>query len=117
MYIIYGIPNCDTVKKAITWLKQHAIVYEFYDYKKKGISPGGLKNWSKQVGWETLLNKKGTTWRQLDAKIQSAITNERAAIKLLSENTSAIKRPLIEKDDTVVTVGFDEDRYKNIFKK
>ncbi len=117
MYIIYGIPNCDTFKKAISWLKQHAVVYEFHDYKKKGISSARLKSWSEQVGWETLLNKKGYTWRQLDTKIQSSITNEKAAIKLLAENTSAIKRPLIEKGDTVIIVGFDEESYMNIFKK
>jgi len=117
MYIIYGIPNCDTVKKTIGWLKQHKVAFEFYDYKKNGISIQKLKQWSEQVGWETLLNKKGTTWRELGEKIQATITNEKAAIKLLAENTSAIKRPLIEKGDKVITVGFDEDEYKKVLKK
>ena len=117
MYTIYGIPNCDTVKKTITWLKQHKIAYEFYDYGKNGISPSKLKQWSEQIGWETLLNKKGTTWRKLTEKTQAAITHEKAAIKLLAENTSAIKRPLIEMGDKIITVGFDEDVYRKIFKK
>jgi len=117
MYIIYGIPNCDIVKKTIDWLKQHKVAYEFYDYKKNGISATKLKQWNEQVGWETLLNKKGTTWKGLDKKTQTTVTNENAAIKWLAENTSGIKRPLIEKADKVVVVGFDEEGYKKIFKK
>ena len=117
MYIIYGIPNCDTVKKTLNWFQQHKIAYEFHDYKKKGISPAKLKKWSEQVGWESLLNKKGTTWRKLDEKTQSSITNEKAVINLLVENTSAIKRPFIEKGDRVIMLGFDEEEYKNIFLK
>lgn len=116
MYIIYGIPNCDTVKKARTWLEKKKIAYEFHDYKKKGISPVKLKAWSTQVGWETLLNRKGTTWKKLDEKIQASVTNEKAAIKVLSENTSAIKRPLIEKGEKVVIVGFDEEAYGKLMK-
>ena len=117
MYILYGIPNCDTVKKARTWLEKQKIPYEFHDYKKAGISPAKLKQWSAQVGWEILLNKKGTTWKKLDEKVQAAVTNEKAAIKVLSENTSAIKRPLIEKGEKVVVVGFDEESYGKLFKK
>lgn len=117
MYIIYGIPNCDTVKKARTWLEKKKIAYEFHDYKKNGISPAKLKEWSTQVGWEPLLNRKGTTWKKLDEKIQASVTNEKAAIKVLSENTSAIKRPLIEKGDKIVIVGFDEEAYGKLLKK
>ena len=117
MYIIYGIPNCDTVKKTLDWFKDKKIPYEFHDYKKRGITAAKLKNWSGQVGWEILLNKKGTTWRSLDAKTQATITTEKAAIRLLAENTSAIKRPVIEKGDTVITVGFDADAYEKLFKK
>lgn len=117
MYTLYGIPNCDTVKKARTWLEKQKVAYEFHDYKKAGITPAKLKQWSTQVGWEILLNKKGTTWKKLDEKIQSAVTNEKTAIKVLSENTSAIKRPLIEKGDKVIIVGFDEESYSKLFKK
>ena len=117
MYTLYGIPNCDTVKKARVWLEKQKIPYAFYDYKKDGISMAKLKQWSSQVGWEILLNKKGTTWRNLDEKIQASVTNEKAAIKILTENTSAIKRPLIEKGDKVVVVGFDEEAYGRVLKK
>ncbi len=116
MYIIYGIPNCDTIKKALAWLKANGIDYLFYDYKKNGITTSKLSAWSKQVGWESLLNKKGTTWRKLDATVQESIINEKKAIGLLVENTSAIKRPLVEKDDKVIALGFDEVLYKKLFK-
>jgi arsenate reductase len=115
MYIVYGIPNCDTVKKVFTWLTNHKIAYEFHDYKKSGISPAKLKTWCKQVGWETLLNKRGTTWKQLDVATQTTINNEKAAIALMVENTSSIKRPVIEKGNKVVVVGFDKRNYENIF--
>ncbi len=116
MYIVYGIPNCDTVKKVLTWLQKHKITYQFHDYKKEGISPGKLKNWCEQVGWETVLNKKSTTWRELDPKTQASITNEKAAIKLMVENTSSIKRTVIEKDEKVMVVGFNESAYEKLFK-
>jgi len=116
MYIVYGIPNCNTVKKAITWLQEHKISYEFHDYKKKGISSAKLSEWSKQVGWEILLNRKGTTWKQLDQSLQNSIKSEKSAVSLLIEKTSAIKRPLIEKNGKVVVIGFEEGLYKRLFK-
>ena len=117
MYNIYGIPNCDTVKKAITWLNNHKIPYVFHDYKKEVITAAKLKNWMAQLGWETILNKKSTTWRSLDGTVQATISSEKAAIALLVKNTSGIKRPLIEKGDTVVALGFDEALYNKTFKK
>lgn len=117
MYIVYGIPNCDTLKKAIAWLQKNKVPYELHDYKKKSITPKKMKTWSKQIGWETLLNKKGTTWRDLDSAAQTAITNEATAIAFLIQNTSAIKRPVIEKESTVIAVGFDEGTYEKLFKK
>ena len=116
MYIVYGIPNCDTVKKVLNWLQKHAIGYQFHDYKKEGISAAKLKAWSGQVGWESFFNKKSTTWRELDAKTQASITTEKTAIKLMVENTSIIKRPVIEKGDKVITVGFNEAAYEKLFK-
>jgi arsenate reductase len=113
--ILYGIKNCNTVKSAIDWLKAKKVEFEFHDYKTKGISDEKLKSWSKQVGWESLVNKRGTTWRQLDEAEQSRIVNEASAIALMKEKTSVIKRPLIEKDGKVLTLGFNEDEYKNIF--
>ncbi len=116
-YIIYGIPNCDTVKKTLDWLKKKGIAYEFHDYKKKGIDQARLSAWSKQVGWETILNRKGTTWRDLDETVKASITNETKAIALLAKNTSIIKRPVVEKGDKVVAVGFDEAVYEKVLKK
>ena len=115
MYQVYGIPNCDTVKKAVTWLSDHKIGFEFNDYKKKGITARKLKSWCKQVGWEALLNKKGTTWKKIDPTVQATITNEKAAIALLVENTSMIKRPLVELEDKVVSLGFESEIYQKIF--
>ncbi|MFZ6012286.1 MAG: ArsC family reductase [Bacteroidota bacterium] len=112
---IYGIKNCNTVKSALDWLKKKKIDFEFHDYKAKGITDAKLKDWSKQVGWESLVNKRGTTWRQLDELTQSKITNEAAAINLMKEKTSVIKRPLIEKDGKVVALGFDEKEYTGKF--
>lgn len=110
--ILYGIKNCNTVKSAVEWLKRNKIEFEFHDYKKSGITPSKLSDWSKQVGWESLVNKRGTTWRNLDEVSQKKVTNEKAAIALMMEKNSVIKRPLIEKNGKVVLLGFDEDEYK-----
>ncbi len=115
MYTVYGIPNCNTVKKALDWLKEHQVAYEFHDYKKKGITADKLKSWAAQTGWEALVNKKGTTWKQLDAAAQAAVNGEQPAIALMQEKTSVIKRPLIEKNNKVVTLGFDETAYGELF--
>ncbi len=109
--IIYGIKNCNTVKSALDWLKKKKIDVEFHDYKSKGITQAKLKDWCQQVGWESLVNKRGTTWRQLDESVQSKITSEKAAIALMMEKTSVIKRPLIERDGKVILLGFDEKEY------
>jgi len=110
--IVYGIKNCNTVKSAVEWLKKNKIEFEFHDYKKSGITPSKLNDWNKQIGWESLVNKRGTTWRQLDEATQKKVTNEKSAIALMLEKTSVIKRPLIEKNGKVVLLGFDEDEYK-----
>lgn len=113
---LYGIKNCNTVKNAIDWLKKNKIEFEFHDYKKSGITEAKLKDWSKQVGWESLVNKRGTTWRQLDEAVQKKVTSETAAIALMQEKTSVIKRPLIEDKGKVLALGFDEEDYKKKFK-
>ena len=110
--IVYGIKNCNTVKSALEWLKKNKIEFEFHDYKKSGITASKLSEWIKQVGWESLVNKRGTTWRQLDEVIQKKVTNEKAAIALMMEKNSVIKRPLIEQNGKVVLLDFDEDEYK-----
>ncbi len=115
--IVYGIKSCDSVKKATTWLTKKKIKFEFHDYKTEGISEDKLKDWSKQVGWERIMNKKSTTWRDLGEEAQLKVTNEKAAIAVMKEKTSIIKRPLIEMNDQVMTVGFNEEEYKKVFKK
>ena len=113
--IVYGIKNCNTVKNALDWLKKNKVEFEFHDYKKSGVTASKLADWSKQVGWESLVNKRGTTWRQLDEAIQNKLTNEKAAIALMVEKTSVIKRPLIEDNGKVLILGFDEAQYKAVF--
>jgi arsenate reductase len=113
---VYGIPNCNTVKKAIDWLKGNDVDFEFHDYKKKGITKEKLLEWSKKVGWEKLLNKKGTTWRALESDQQQKITDESSAIDLMIEKPSIIKRPVIELNNKLL-VGFVEEEYINSLKK
>jgi arsenate reductase (glutaredoxin) len=114
--IIYGIKNCSTVKSAVGWLKKNNVEVEFYDYKKSGITAAKLADWSKQVGWVNLINKRGTTWRQLGEADQRKVISEKSAIALMIEKTSVIKRPLIEKNGKIILLGFDEDGYKKAFK-
>jgi len=109
--IVYGIKNCNAVKSAVEWLKKNKVEFEFHDYKKSGIPASKLADWSKQVGWESLVNKRGTTWRQLDEAVQKKIISEKTAIALMLDKTSVIKRPLIEKNDKVILLGFDEIEY------
>ena len=113
---VYAIPNCNTVKKANDWLKANKVVYEFHDYKKSGITSAILTNWCKQVGWEALVNKKGATWRLLTPELQSSITSQKAAIALMIEKTSIIKRPLLEINNKIIVLGFDEAEYKKALK-
>ena len=112
---VYGIKNCDTVKSAIAWLKRNKVDFEFHDYKTKGIEEPKLKDWCKQVGWESLLNKRGTTWRKLTQSEQAEVDNEKAAILLMLSKTSIIKRPLIEKNERIIALGFDENSYSKLF--
>ncbi|MBI3186513.1 MAG: ArsC family reductase [Gammaproteobacteria bacterium] len=115
MTTLYGIPNCDTMKKARQWLADHHVEYVFHDYKKQGVPEKELKKWVAQLGWETLLNQRGTTWRQLDESVKSGI-NQTIAIKLMLENPSTIKRPVLDKDGKLV-VGFSDESYKVLVKK
>lgn len=112
MYTVYGIPNCDTVKKARNWLDAHKISYHFHNYKTDGITAARLKNWTKQVGWQTILNTKSSTWRDLNEATKAATTNDKAAIQLMLQNPSIIKRPVIEQGEEVVAVGFKVGEYE-----
>ena len=112
MITLYGIPNCDTMKKARVWLDAHGIVYTFHDYKKSGVPEKELKQWVKQLGWETLLNRSGATWRKLDEAVKANI-NQTSAIQIMQDNASIIKRPVLDLNGKLY-IGFSEDNYKTL---
>jgi len=106
---IYGIRNCDTMKKAFAWLDARRIAYDFHDYKKDGVPPGKLKEWAARAGWEELANTRGPTWRKIPDTEKAGLTEARA-LALLEKNPSAIKRPVLE-DGSTLLVGFDAAQY------
>ncbi|MBS1742681.1 MAG: Spx/MgsR family RNA polymerase-binding regulatory protein [Bacteroidetes bacterium] len=105
--IIYSIPNCDVTRLALAWLKSNHIDFIFHDYKKKGISIEKLTEWCSKTNWQTLLNKRGTTWKKIELSVQQSIIDEPSAIRIMQEHTSLIKRPVIETRKQLF-VGFDE---------
>ena len=105
--IVYGITNCDTVKKARTWLADHHVAYTFHDFKKQGVPADRLDRWMAAAGWQKLLNRQGTTWRKLDPATQARASDAAGAKTLMLEHPSVIKRPVVEWDGSAVTVGFD----------
>lgn len=111
---VYGIPNCDTVKKATTWLKNNNIDFEFHNFKTEGISAKKLMEWDKKAGLEKVLNKKSSVWKEADDKVKESILSMTDAVPLLQEKTSIIKRPVIE-DGKFLFFGFDEAAYKKHF--
>ena len=108
MTILYGIPNCDTVKRARDWLATHDVAYAFHDFKKQGVPADPLARWVASAGWETVLNRRGTAWRGLDPARQASVVDAATAQAVMREAPSTIKRPVVEWDDGRVTVGFDE---------
>ena len=112
MTTLYGIPNCDTIKHARDWLATHGVVHEFHDFKKAGVPPARLEAWVDAAGWERVLNRKGTTWRKLDAAQQARVVDAASARALMREQASMIKRPVVEWDDGRITVGFDADDWE-----
>jgi len=109
---LYGIPNCDTMKKARTWLDQHGVDYRFHNYKTDGIDEASLRRWVDQLGWEVLLNRAGTTFRKLDEAERQDIDADKA-IRLMQAQPSLIKRPVLDRDGRL-TVGFKPERYAEI---
>jgi arsenate reductase len=107
---VYGIPNCDTMKKARSWLADHGVDYAFHDYKTAGIDRGRLEKWSKKVGWETLLNRAGTTFRKLSDADKQGL-DEKKAIALMLAQPSLIKRPVVELGGGKLLVGFKPEIY------
>ncbi len=109
---IYGIKNCDTMKKAFAWLDSHKVVYEFHDYKAAGVPPGKLAAWAKRLGWEKLVNSRGPTWRKIPDAEKTPLTEARA-LKLLEKNSSAIRRPIVEAGSRLL-VGFDPAEFEKL---
>lgn len=114
--IVYGIPNCDTTKKALALLKKNNIPFSFHDYKLQGISKEKLAYWCSLKGWEVILNKRSTTWRELNEAEQKKIIDQQSAIKLMMEQNSIIKRPVIEYEAKLI-IGFNENELIGLFKK
>ena len=112
---IYGIPNCDTIKKARKWLEANGLDYDFHDYKKEGADPAKLARWADECGWECLLNRRGTTFRKLPEDDKADIDRAKA-LKLMEAHPSMIKRPVVEHaDGQRVLVGFTQSEWENAF--
>lgn len=110
---VYGIKNCDTMKKARTWLEDHGVKYAFHDYKTEGIDKAKLESWVKQAGWETVLNRSGLTFKRLPDAEREGVT-EKKAIALMAAQPSMIKRPVLEAGGKI-TVGFKPEVYAKLF--
>ena len=112
---LYGIPNCDTVKKARTWLAENGHAFHFHDFKKQGLDRALVAGWLEELDWETLVNRKGTTWRNLPDERKAQVTDKASALALMLENPSVIKRPVLQGVGPV-SVGFSPDLYAAKFK-
>jgi arsenate reductase len=112
---IYGIKNCDTMKKAFAWLEANGVAYHFHDYKKAGVPPGKLDAWARQVGFEALANTRGPTWRKIPEAQRERLTAAKT-LALLEANPSAIKRPIVEAGSKLL-VGFDPEAFARTLKR
>lgn len=112
---IYGIKNCDSVKKALKWCDEHGVAYEFHDYKKLGVPRDRLVDWCRTLGWKTLINTKGTTWRKLTPE-QQDITTQSKAVATMLEHASVIRRPVVETPSGHLLVGFDQTMFESFVK-
>lgn len=110
---VYGIPNCDSVKKARVWLTERGAGYTFHDFKKQGVPPEALDAWLAQVGWEILLNRKGTTWRKLDPTVQASVHDSQSARQVMLEHASIIKRPVCVLKGHVI-VGVNPQAWQSV---
>ncbi len=111
---VYGISNCDTVKKARAWLDTHHVAYEFHDYKKLGVDAVLMRKWLKKVSWENLVNRQGQTWRKLSDAEKAQVHDADSALRLILEKPSVIKRPAFEYQGEII-LGFDPERYRQLF--
>ncbi len=110
MITLYGIPNCDKVKKARHWLAEQGLDYRFHDFRKAGVPEDRLDDWLERFGWETVINRRGTSWRRLPAEQRESMDVDRAREAALA-NPSLIKRPVLERDDTIL-IGLDVDEWQ-----
>ena len=117
MMTVFGIPNCDTVKKARAWLTAQGLEHNFHDFKKQGVPPDQLPAWASAMGWDKLLNRQGTTWRKLDAAAQASADTPQGAQNLAMANPSVIRRPVVQWPAGDVTVGFDASRWAEMARK
>ncbi len=113
--VVYGIPNCDTVKKARVWLGEHDVEFDFHDFRKAGLTAEIVKGWLKDVPLDTLVNRRGTTWRALPDDVKASADGEAGAIALMLDKPSVIKRPVLVVDGRVKAVGFVADQYAALF--
>ena len=113
MITLYGISNCDTMKKARAWLDGHGVAYAFHDYKKAGLAEPLARAWVAELGWEALINRRGTTWRKLPESVREGIDAE-SAVRLMMENPSLVRRPLLDTGDAR-HLGFSDSQYQEIF--
>lgn len=113
MITLFGIKNCDSIKKARNWLTDHGIEYQFHDVRSDGIEAASIDQWIDQLGWETVVNRRGTTWRKLDSSIQDSCGRDNITALLL-EHPAMIKRPVLDIDGEI-SIGFKPDLYKSIF--
>ena len=111
---LFGIPNCNTVKKARDWLTNNDVAYEFHDFKKNGVSQALLESWLMQLPWEKLVNRASMTWRNLSDAEKTAVKDASSALNLMLEKPSVIKRPVLVKDERIVCLGFTEATYKEL---
>lgn len=114
---LFGIPNCNTVKKARTWLEAHNIAYTFHDFKKEPPTPTLLENWLSQQPWETLVNRSGMTWRNLTDTEKAAVKDNASAITLMIAKPSVIKRPVLVENNKIISLGFAEANYEAALQK
>ncbi len=113
MITLYGIKNCDTIKKARRWLDNHAIDYKFHDFREDGLDAAAVKGWLAELGWEVIVNKRSTTWKQLDKTVQTNM-DEKTAQAAILEHPTLIKRPLLDTGKERF-VGFSAERYQSVF--
>ena len=112
---LYGIPNCDTIKKARGWLREHDIDFVFHDYRKQGANPQQLQSMAAELGWEVMLNRRGSTWRTLPEEVRTGI-DQASALGLMLDNPAIIKRPILDVKGRL-HIGFNSQQYEEIFAK